>query len=177
MTFLFYFLIGLLLVLVQTTLFSHLSVFSGFYDLLIPFVLYIALFRPAKEAVISVILFGFIMDDLSGGPFGMFGTTYLWLFIGSNWIITFMHARNRILLSIAVVSGVLIQNLLIFGITVLLMGEKDLSNDIGATALQQVFWAICTGPFFIMGLFSFHQWWEKWQKRLFPGENENGGSI
>jgi ethanolamine transporter EutH len=51
MTILFYILVSLGLVLIKTTLIPAFSMFDKFYDLLIPIIIYLSLFRPLREGI------------------------------------------------------------------------------------------------------------------------------
>jgi len=62
----------LVLVILQTTVMPSLSLPGRFYDLMIPFVVYLGLSRPVREGLLFVCLIGFIMDNLSGSPFGLY---------------------------------------------------------------------------------------------------------
>ena len=90
----------------------YFSVFDRFYDLLFPFIVFLSLFRPLRESIPVVLFFGIAMDTLSGGPFGLYLTTYLWLFVGVKWMTTFLDVSDSILLLFVVTSGVLLQNLI-----------------------------------------------------------------
>ena len=64
MTILFYILVSLCLVIVKTTLIPALPMFNKFYDLLIPIIIYLSLFRPLREGIPIILFFGVIMDSL-----------------------------------------------------------------------------------------------------------------
>ena len=64
----------LFLVILQTTVMPYLPLLDSFYDLLIPFIVFIGLSRPVRESLPFVFCLGFIMDNLSGSPFGLYLT-------------------------------------------------------------------------------------------------------
>jgi hypothetical protein len=66
MIYCFYVAACLFLVILQTAVLPHLPLLNSFYDLLIPFIIYLALYRPLREGLLLVILLGFIMDNISG---------------------------------------------------------------------------------------------------------------
>jgi hypothetical protein len=68
MTILFHILASLCLVLMKTTLIPGVPMFDKFYDLLIPIIIYLGLFRSLSEGVPIIFFFGIIMDSLCGGP-------------------------------------------------------------------------------------------------------------
>ena len=105
--------ICLFLVILQTTIMPHLSVPGRFYDLLVPFIVYLGLFRSVRESLLIVVFVGFIMDNLSGAPFGLYLTTYFWLLIGVKGITLILQVGNRLfIVTLIVAAGVLMENLI-----------------------------------------------------------------
>lgn len=140
----------LCLIVIQTTALPSLAYIDKIFDLLIPFVIYLALYRPVREGLILVFFLGFIMDNLSGGPFGLFLTTYCWLFIGVKWTIKYVQVVNRLLLSLVVVAGVLLENLVFIGTSTFLGAKLELSAAAMRTVALQMTWALVTGPLFLI---------------------------
>ena len=166
MNFLFYMCLSLILVILKTTLMPYFSVFDQFYDMLIPFVFYLGLYRPAREGIPFILLLGFTLDSLSGGPFGIFLTTYFWMFVLTRGVVTFLHAGNKGLWLIAVAAGVLIENLLIIA-TILWLGEaSELPPGWSDRVVTQLLWAICTGPVLIIAISIAHRKWSVGVSRI-----------
>jgi len=171
MTYCFHVGICLCLVLFQTTVMPYFHLFDRFYDLLSPFVIYLSLFQSLRQSIPVILFFGFLMDSLSGGPFGLYLTTYIWLFIGVKWIITFLHVGNSLLLPFIVAAGVLLQNCIFIGtIAIFEPGTQFLSAAL-STVMLQVLWAIFTGPIFLMFFNYSHGKWNKWLKKVFVKES------
>jgi cell shape-determining protein MreD len=166
MTYLFYLGLSLGLITAQTTIVYWLPVFSHFYDLLIPFVLYLGLYRSMRESMPIVFFLGFIMDNLSGTPFGLYTTAYFWIFVIVNGGIKFLHVGNQILLLIVIVSGVLIENSIIVG-TIILLGRNPYfpAQDFRSIVFQ-VLWALFTGPLILLLIRYTHRQYEKWTDKL-----------
>jgi rod shape-determining protein MreD len=107
-------------------------------------------------------MLGFLMDNLSGGPFGLYLTTYFWLFIVVKLVIKYLHARNNILLLFIVAAGVLMENI-IFIASVSMSGPDSRFLAITIrTVIFQILWAGCTGFFFITFFNHIHKKLEKW---------------
>jgi rod shape-determining protein MreD len=141
----------LFLVILQTTVMPCLRLLNSFYDLLIPFVIYLSLSRNVRESLPFVFVLGFIMDNLSGGPFGLYLTTYFWLFVGVKGVTRLLQVGNRLFsLTLIVAAGVLIENLIFLGTLTILGPEPQLAGDAAKIITVQVFWAIWTGPIFLM---------------------------
>ena len=166
MTYCFYICDSLCLIIFQTTIIPHIPLFNNFYDLLIPFIIYLGLFRPTREGILFILALGFLMDNLSGGPFGLYVTTYLWLFIVVKLLIKYLHARNNILLLFIVAGGVLMENV-IFIVSIFISGtDSQFLTITTRTVIFQILWAVCTGYFFLIGFNHIYNKLEKWFNKL-----------
>ena len=162
MTFLIYIFICLGFIVIQTTFFPLFAWLGDFYDLLIPFVVYLGLFRPIKEGLPAVFFLGLAMDTLSGGAFGIYSTTYLWLYACIAWLIGFFHFKNNLLLPFIVVVGVLVENLVFLGTIMLGNPGGTLPQGTVRTLTIQLLWALFTGPLVLLFIRSAHLGWMKW---------------
>ena len=149
MIFCFYAVVIICLVITQTVIMAALPFFDSCYDILIPFIIYLGLFRSLREGLPVVLLCGFLLDGLSGAAFGLYTTTYIWLYICCRWIIGFFHAENSFILLFAVVSGVILQNLIFLGIFFILESGGRMHSYILNSFQAQVLYAFITGPFFL----------------------------
>ena len=150
----YFFYIGtcLLLILVQTTILPHFNLFSEIYDLLIPFVIFLSICLPVRESLPFILVLGFIVDNLSGSPFGLYLTFYFWLFVGVRWIIKYLRAGNKLFLSLVVIVAVLLENILVMSTFALLGPIWPLPGEAVRNIALQVFWALATGPLFLLSL-------------------------
>jgi len=141
----------LFLVIMQTTVLPYLPLMDKFYDLLIPFIIYLSLSRPVRESLPFVLFLGFIMDNLSGGPFGLYLTTYFWLYVGVKGVMTFIQVGNRFfIITLIVAGGVLFENFILLGAFAILGSRQQFAgNALGIIAVQ-VLWAITTGSLFLL---------------------------
>lgn len=142
----------LLLIIVQTTILSYFDVFSGIYDLLIPFVIFLSICLPVRECLPFILILGFIVDNLSGSPFGLYLIFYFWLFVGIRWIIKYLRAGNKLFLSLVVIVAVLIENILVLGIFAFFGPIGQLPAEAVKSIALQIFWAVVTGPLFLLSL-------------------------
>jgi rod shape-determining protein MreD len=143
----------LFLVILQTTVMPYLPLLDSFYDLLIPFVVFLGLSRPVRESLPFVFFLGFIMDNLSGSPFGLYLTAYFWLFIGVKGITKLLQVGNRLfVITLIVAAGVLIENLIFLWTLNILGPDQQLAGNAAKTVTIQVLWAIWTGAIFLMVL-------------------------
>jgi rod shape-determining protein MreD len=141
----------LFLIILQTTIMPYLPLLDKFYDLLIPFIVYLSLSRPVRESLPFILFLGFIMDNLSGGPFGLYLTTYFWLYVGVRGITMFIQVGNRLLIiALIVAGGVLFENLISLGAFAFLGSRQQFAGDAPEIVTIQVLWAIFTGSLFLL---------------------------
>ncbi|MEE8397775.1 MAG: rod shape-determining protein MreD, partial [Desulfobacterales bacterium] len=125
-------------------------------------VVYLALFRPMRESFPMAIIFGFVMDSLSGGPLGLYVTTYFWSCAGILGVMTFLDIRSRFLLPMVVASVVIVENALFGAGTVMFVPDARMDDGILSTVSVQVLWAVVTGPLFIILLEAVHKRMDRW---------------
>lgn len=151
----------LCLVIFQTTILPCFPLFNTFYDLSALYIIYMGLFFGVREGLPVALIVGLVMDSLSGGPFGVYLTTYFWLFIGVRQLIKFFHMSDYILLPFVVAAAVLIENIILFATFAMLEPGAQFSSSTINSVVLQVVWVICTGPFVIQ-FYNFT--YKKWNK-------------
>jgi len=148
---------GLLLVICQTTLLPLLPVVRHFFDLLLPLVIYLAAFRPLHEALPFTLFLGILMDNLSGGPFGLYLTSYVWLLIGARLAAMVVRAENPIMLVLLLIAAVAAQNGLFFAVLGA-AGQGDFSGGFALRIMtEQIGWVLLIGPFLALGMRHAHR--------------------
>ena len=168
MTYLLYTVIFILVVVFQTTLSMHFAVFGGMYDLFLLFVVYLGFYRSIQEGFPFVILFGLAMDALSGGPFGLYLTSYFWLYICILGMTRFMRVSNNMILPLVAAGSILFQNIIFFGTMTLFAPEAKIPAFFYRNVLTQLLWAVITGPILILLFRRAHLAMEKWLKTFQP---------
>lgn len=152
MTILLYFCLGLFLIIIQTTVLPHIYFFDRMYDLLLPVVIHVSIFRPLGISLFLVILFGVLMDNLSGSPAGFYLTFYVWILIAVRYLKLFLHVGSITLVTLVVLLAVALESMVLMG---LVMVNNTMISGAGNTlrcALAEVMWAIVTAPLILMGL-------------------------
>ena len=151
--------ICLILVILQTTVMPYLSLPGRFYDLLIPFIVYLGLSRPVREGLLFVLFIGFIMDNLSGSPFGLYLTSYFWLFSGVKGFTQLLQVGKRVfVITFMVAFGVLAENLIFLGSFAIFGSEQQLGGDAFKIVAVQVMWALLTGAVLLIVFRNTHRW-------------------
>jgi rod shape-determining protein MreD len=140
------------MIILQTTILPRLPLFDNFYDLPALFVIYLSVYRPARESLLVVIFLGFIMDSLSSTPFMLYITAYLWLFLSVRGITKILRLEGTFRLPFIVASGVLIENLIFLIAVSIIDSGFNLSLTILRSIAIQILWVICTGALFLVAL-------------------------
>jgi len=167
MTILFYLLTCLFLVITRTTLIPILPLFEKFYDLLIPIIIYLALFRKKREGIPIVLFFGFIMDSLSGGPMGLYLIIYIWLYILVHWLSQFFRIGSVLFLALTVTVGVAFEIVCLVGYIALLAPGASIPEDAVKTILLQLIWALLTGPVIMAMIIAAQKRIDVWRTRIY----------
>ncbi len=77
MTYLLHMLMGMLLIVFQTTIRPQIGILTGIYDVMIAYVLFLGLFRPVKEALVMTLVFLFFYFRI----FLFLSFPFWWLFL------------------------------------------------------------------------------------------------
>lgn len=168
MTIIFYILVSLCLVVIKTTLIPGIPGLEKFYDLLIPIIIYLSLFRPLREGIPIVLFFGLIMDSLCGGPIGLYFTIYIWLFVGVRWLGQFLQASNLSLFATVVTCGVAFEILVLMSYMLLLAPSAIIPVDTAKTVIYQLIWALVTAPIIMLIISWSQKQIDIWRDKLFP---------
>jgi len=169
MIYIFYIFVCFAMVVFHTTIAHDLIFFSGTYDLMIIFVIYLGFYRKVREGIGFVIFFGIVMDLYTGGIFGLYLTAYFWLYVFVVGLTLFMRTNNIMLLPPVVLFGVLFENIVLIGIPILLNPASTIPVFTLRVITVQVVWAFFTGPLLILA-FKFVD--EKWNKYVSSREKE-----
>ncbi len=146
MTYLFYCVVCLLMVLVKTTLVPGQVVFETFYDLLVPFIVYLGLNRRRREGIPLALFFGLIMDSLSGGTPGLYVSIYFWIFVAMRALSQYLHAGNWVFTSLAIGLAVAFELVVLLFYLAVANPDVGLPSDASRIAFIQIGWAMLTGP-------------------------------
>ena len=152
MSYFFYIVSSLCLITCQTALLPRLGFVGHFFDLLLPWVIYLAAFRPVHETPSFVVFIGVLMDTLSGGPFGLYLTSYVWLFIAVRLSAVIVRTENPILLVLILISAVAWQNGLFLLVLDLSGTGMHSSGDWIRAVSVQIGWVLLTGPLIAVGM-------------------------
>ncbi len=144
MKFLFYIILFVVLIILQTAILPNFYFFSKSFDLLIVNILYMSMVFSSPWLLVVVVIQGCIMDSISGTPFGLYMSVYLWICVSVQVMKRFVHPGNIIFVSVVSALSVFVENCFIVFFFFVRYGELNPSfQDIILMAEQMV------GAFFI----------------------------
>lgn len=159
MTYVLHIAVCTVLLMFQTVLKPQIAPLTGLYDLLLAYIAYLGLRHRPRETLPLVLVAGFFMDSLTGGPFGLFLTTYLWLILLIRGIKRFIHPGNLAFRLLAVPLAVVLQNLIYAAVALLLGKGQLLSAHALRIGMIQLAWALVTGGLLLAVFHWLHLSW------------------
>jgi rod shape-determining protein MreD len=167
MIYFFHITIGFSVILLQTTVLPHMGFFTSCYDLLIVQIVYLGLYQTVRESVVIIGLLGVVVDSLTGGPYGVYLTTYFWLFVSVRWALVYLRLSDTIILPFVVAYGVLIENLLLFASAISMNHATDTIAQMNLRIIvRELLWAIFTGPILLLLLSLLYRTSQKAVRRM-----------
>lgn len=122
------------------------------------------LFRSVRQSLLPLLFQGMVMDSLSGAPFGIYSSCYLWLFAAVYWFKGFLHIKSHFLLALIVCASVLIQHVVLVISNDMPVSDWNLfAGTVGILSIQMVL-AMIIGPLIILWIQAFY---EKWQQLIY----------
>lgn len=143
---------GIILIGVQTSLVAVLPPWLSFYNLLIPYVIFLSLFRPTPETLLQILWVGVLMDMLSVAPRLIYVIIFIGLFLLFRNIRTYFQLLDSYLFVILIAVGIALEHL-VFGMVSLVRGfPAEPSLFTLYVVLIHFLWAAVTGPL-MLGMF------------------------
>lgn len=168
MTYFLNIIVPLTLIIFQTTIFDCFGPLERYFDVVIVYIVFLGFSRNFAESFVFVLLSGMMMDGLAGGPFGVYLTTYFWIFVLAVRIKRFLHAGSLILLPIFIVSGVLFENF-VFLASLILRSHKAYAFPVFISSLwTQLLWALFLGPLIFLLVRRLYAGMDHWVYKI-PG--------
>ena len=150
MTYVFHFVVCLCLLIIQTTLLPVFPLLNNFYDLCIPFVIFLGLMRPFRESILTIVLLGITVDNLSGSPLFLYVTVYLWLVCIVQVILKVAQVGTHLRLMTLVTFGVLFENLMLTGFLIIVEPGVKITYSQITSLILQLIWAALTGSILVV---------------------------
>lgn len=143
-----FFALGIILLILQTTLLQVLPEWVGKPDILFILIVFIAVRMDVFKGAVLVLLFGLLMDIFSGIYLGLHPVIYLMLFFTLNGVTRHLAINETVHQVPIVTISYLLTCSGIFIFASMLSPENDLEWSWGRVLLQMVILAIITAPLF-----------------------------
>lgn len=147
--FLFYLGLFLLFFLVQTSNFWVFSTFNQHFDLLLVIVLCLSLKFSHIRTIAAVFLLGVAMDSVSGGPFGLYSSAYVWIHILIRSLKAFVHLENIVFIVCIGAVAVVVENLFLLFVLVMGKGLDAVQYNDLVTMVDQAAWSLIVIPLLV----------------------------
>ena len=147
-----YTLVSILLILIQTALLPQIPM-RPFFDLLLVHVVFTGLSLSGIQGAIVILITGILADGLSGCPFGLYSTAYLWLYLSLQVATRVLHVYSRVLIYLAILAGIFIENVVaLFALSVSGANAVTLVWAVEHGSAQ-LLWGGILGPFAYVALY------------------------
>ncbi len=151
MTALLFLVVGVALIVVQTSVLPLVGIGLNRFDLLLPLMVFLGLQPRLRDGLAPVILIGLAVDSLSGAPPGYYTTAYFWIWVLVHWLIGFLRVAGTFMLPVALAGAVVVENLVLLGIPVLLGKSETMFTQAAGTVAWQVVWTVVMGALLVAG--------------------------
>ena len=174
MTVPFFILLSLFLIVLQTTVLPEISPVSNTFDLVIINILYLSLLFSNPWVLGVVALLGCIMDSLSGSPFGLFISSYIWMYILIQLLKPVFFSRSLFFLPAVTVFSVLLEYLFLILSVFISSGSGGVVALNYPLMMKQLLWAVLLIPVAVKLVFSAGRYWSRGVERLFEKRRLKG---
>jgi cell shape-determining protein MreD len=147
----FFLLVGIALVVLQTSVLPMAGLSTGGCDLLVPLVVFLGLQERLCDGLPTALFIGLAVDSLSGAPPGYYATAYFWIWALMRWLIGFLQVTGTLMLPVAMAGAVLVENLVLVAIPVLLGSEGPAPARAVEIVAWQAAWTVIIGPVMVAG--------------------------
>jgi len=150
--FFFYFGLSLVLIVVQTSILPGFSAFSQSFDLLFVIVLSLSLRFSHPGTGVAVFLLGCAMDSVSGGPFGLYISAYVWIYILVRSLKSLVHLENIVFLVCMSAVAVVVENAFLVFTFVVGKGVDAVSSRDLVFMVKQMVVALVVVPLLVLAV-------------------------
>ena len=155
----FFIVLTLFLIVIQTIVLPSFSWFDQCFDLLIIEIIFLSFISSHYSMALAIIIIGCVMDSISGVPFWYYIFSYLWIYIIVQIVKQLLFQRSIIFIFIISIVSISIQHgFLLFSVFVHQGVNPILEFNFGLL-IKQVFW----GAIFIPpGIWLINVFWQNW---------------
>lgn len=139
--------ISIFLVMLHTSILHSHILYNSAFVMFLSFLMYLACFRTLREGLPPLFLAGFLMDSFSGGPFGLFTSTYFWIFALVRFAAQFLRLQNPHTIRLLIFLGVILENGILLSTQVVVDGGIRFTREMAFVFAGQIGLAVWLGPF------------------------------
>ncbi|MGM0644121.1 MAG: hypothetical protein ACQETC_10120 [Thermodesulfobacteriota bacterium] len=174
MTFPFFIILSLFLIILQTTVLPEIFLVGNSFDLVIINILYLSLVFSNPWVLAGVAAIGCIMDSLSGSPFGLFVSSYIWIFILIQLMKPVFFSRSIFFLPAATVFSVLLEYAFLVLSVFISSGAGGVMALNYSLMIEQLAWAVVLVPAAVKLVFVSGRYWDRGFEKLFEKKRLKG---
>ncbi|MCD4740911.1 MAG: hypothetical protein K8R67_00305 [Desulfobacteraceae bacterium] len=137
----FFVILTLFLTIMQTAVFPDFFLSHHSFDLLIINIIYLSLVFTHPGVIIAVIVIGCIVDSVSGVHFGLYLTTYIWIYVIVQGLKQFVFLRNIGFYIIIAATAVVIESVFLILSVFINQGNNGVLSLNYYLMAKQMFWA------------------------------------
>ncbi len=159
MNILFFVILTISLIILQSVIFPSFFWFAQCFDLMIMNIIFLSLVYSHYSVILTIILIGALMDSISGVAFSHHIFSYLWIYLIVQLFKQFVFQRSVIFILIISLASVLVQQGLILFSVFIEQGR----NAIGLKDFTSMAWQLIWGGVFIPpGVWVINQLYRNW---------------
>ncbi len=113
------------------------------------------------------------MDSISGTPFGLYMSVYLWICISIQLLKRFVHPGNIIFVPVISALSVFVENCFLVFFFFVRYGEKNFYYQDIMLMLKQMAWAFFIVPLMILVIHIFQKKWTRFVDMLAENKMNN----
>ena len=159
--------LSLVLIVLQTTVLPEISIVSNSFDLLIINVLYLSLVFHHLRVLGGIAVIGCIMDSLSGSPFGLFLSSYIWIYILVQLMKPVFFSRSLFFLPAIAVFSVMIEYMFLLLSVFISSGTQGVLSLNFSLMIKQLLLAAVLIPAAVKLVFVLGGYWDRGFEKLF----------
>lgn len=163
---LFFVIVTVFLIILQTIIFPSFFWFSQCFDLMIMNIIFLSLVYSHYAVILTIILIGGIMDSLSGVAFFHHIFSYLWIYLIVQLVKQFVFKRSYLFILIVSLVSVLIQQGLILFSVFIEQGREGVGQMEVLLMVKQLVWGGVLIPPGVWLINGFRQYWMYFLKML-----------
>gem|GEM_PF-6304965 len=159
-------LFGFSLIIFQTTVLPFWFANLPGCDLMMLLVVYFGMYHELKVSMPTVLILGYVIDNLSSAPFGIYTSVYPWSLLIVHWMVNILHSGNRLLIVFMPVVGLIIVNALFWILLHVAQPGFQPPPGVGSTIGKQFLLTLIMGPVIIVLFEKIYSLSNRWLRKF-----------